>query len=98
MDEMASEVHFSEEKAQKAMIDAARLADELRAEQEIAMMLERDRKLLEAQVGDSVANFELEIGLGCRKKILALASCKLFSGTLKLSVPMNGKLFDKFFC
>jgi hypothetical protein len=45
MDEMASEVHFSEEKAQKAMIDAARLADELRAEQEIAMMLERDRKL-----------------------------------------------------
>jgi hypothetical protein len=60
MDEMASEVHFSEEKAQKAMIDAARLADELRAEQEIAMMLERDRKLLEAQVGGSVVNFELD--------------------------------------
>jgi hypothetical protein len=58
MDEMASEVHFSEEKAQKAMIDAARLADELRAEQEIAMMLERDRKLLEAQVGDRVASME----------------------------------------
>jgi hypothetical protein len=55
---MASEVHFSEEKAQKAMIDAARLADELRAEQEMAMMLERDRKLLEAQVGDRVANME----------------------------------------
>ena len=27
-----------------------RLADELRAEQEVAMLLERDRKLLEAQV------------------------------------------------
>ncbi len=57
---MASEVHFSEEKAQKAMIDAARLADELRAEQEIAMVLERDRKLLEAQVRGTVANFELD--------------------------------------
>jgi hypothetical protein len=50
MDEMASEARLSEEKAQKAMIDAARLADELRAEQEVAMTLDRDRKLLEAQV------------------------------------------------
>ena len=50
LDEMASEAHMSEEKAQRAMIDAARLADELRAEQETAMILERDRKLLEAQV------------------------------------------------
>ena len=29
LDEMAGEAHMSEEKAQKAMIDAARLADEL---------------------------------------------------------------------
>jgi hypothetical protein len=35
---MASEAHLSEEKAQKAMIDAARLADELRAEQEHAQV------------------------------------------------------------
>merc|ERR1712106_1223870 len=34
-------------------VDAARLADELRAEQEMAMMLERDKKLLEAQVKDA---------------------------------------------
>ncbi len=38
MDEMASEAHLSEEKAQKAMIDAARLADELRGEQEHAQV------------------------------------------------------------
>merc|ERR1740119_70302 len=44
---------MSEEKAQRAMIDAARLADELRVEQETAMMLERDKKLLEAQVKDA---------------------------------------------
>jgi hypothetical protein len=35
---MASEAHLSEEKAQKAMIDAARLADELRGEQEHAQV------------------------------------------------------------
>merc|ERR1712193_389905 len=52
LDEMASEAHLSEEKAKKAMVDAARLADELRAEQEISQAIERDRKLLEVQVKD----------------------------------------------
>merc|ERR1712088_270114 len=50
LDEMASEAGMSEEKAQRAMIDAARLADELRGEQDLAQSLERERKLLEAQV------------------------------------------------
>merc|ERR1711981_1209749 len=53
LDEMTGEAHMSEEKAQRAMVDAARLADELRGEQEAAMMLERDKKLLEAQVKDA---------------------------------------------
>merc|ERR1719318_1180163 len=53
LDEMAGEAHMSEQKAQSAMVDAARLADELRGEQEMAMMLERDKKLLEAQVKDA---------------------------------------------
>ena len=43
----------SEEKAGRAMVDAARLADELRQEQDVAMALERDKKLLEAQVKDA---------------------------------------------
>merc|ERR1712055_538842 len=47
MDEMSSEAHLSEEKAKKAMVDAARLADELRMEQEVAQCFEKDRKLLE---------------------------------------------------
>merc|ERR1719486_1820186 len=50
---MTSEARMSDDKAQHAMIDAARLADELRGEQETAMMLERDKKLLEAQVKDA---------------------------------------------
>ena len=52
MDEMATEAHLSEDKAKKAMVDAARLADELRNEQELAQSHERDRKLLECQVKD----------------------------------------------
>merc|ERR1719292_90391 len=50
---MTTEAQMSEEKAQRAMIDAARLADELRAEQDNAMMLERDKKFLEAQAKDA---------------------------------------------
>merc|ERR1712098_828901 len=57
-DEMVSEAHMSEEKAQRAMIDAARLADELRAEQDTAMALERDKKLLEAQVKDAASRVD----------------------------------------
>merc|ERR1712226_509891 len=52
LDEMSSEASMSEEKAQRAMIDAARLADELRGEQDAAQGLERERKLLDAQVKD----------------------------------------------
>ena len=53
LDEMTAEASLSEEKAQRAMVDAARLADELRQEQDVAMALERDKKLLEAQVKDA---------------------------------------------
>ena len=49
---MINEAHLSEDKAKKAMIDAARLADELRNEQELAQSFERDRKLLECQAKD----------------------------------------------
>merc|ERR1711936_772377 len=52
LDEMSSEAHLSDEKAKKAMVDAARLADELRMEQEAALGFERDRKLLECQIKD----------------------------------------------
>jgi len=58
LDEMRSEGQLSDEKAQRAMIDAARLADELRNEQEVAMGLESDRKLLECQVKDANAKVD----------------------------------------
>merc|ERR1712102_251741 len=52
LDEMGSEAHISDEKAKKAMVDAARIADELRGEQDLAQSFEKDRKLLECQVKD----------------------------------------------
>ena len=52
LDEMATEAHLSEEKSKKAMVDAARLAYELRHEQDLAQAFERDRKLYECQVKD----------------------------------------------
>ena len=58
MDEMCHEAGQSEERAQKAMIDAARLAEELRCEQETAMTYERERRLLEAQVKDIVTRYD----------------------------------------
>merc|ERR1712141_962612 len=52
LDEMGSEAALSDEKAKKSMVDAARLAEELRAEQDLAQSFEKDRKLLECQVKD----------------------------------------------
>merc|ERR1712165_493331 len=51
-DEMAAEAKLCEEKASKAMVDAARLADELRGEQDAAQQMEKARRLLEAQSKD----------------------------------------------
>merc|ERR1719168_91385 len=48
LDEMTTEAKYSEDKA-------ARLADELRCEQELSMALEKDKKLLEAQCKDTGA-------------------------------------------
>merc|ERR1719305_1761844 len=53
LDQMTNEAKMSEDAATRAMVDAARLADELRCEQELAMNLEKDKKLLEAQCKDA---------------------------------------------
>ena len=47
---MLTESQLAEERAKKAMIDAARLADELRIEQENAQNCEKGRKALDYHV------------------------------------------------
>merc|ERR1711971_1271955 len=58
LDEMVGEAKISEGKATKAAVDAARLAEELRAEQDVAGGFERERKLLECQVKDCATRLD----------------------------------------
>merc|ERR1711915_193856 len=52
LNDMLTDAKQSEEKAKRAMVDAARLADELRAEQEQSHNLATQKKSLEAQYKD----------------------------------------------
>merc|ERR1719508_556844 len=52
IDDMLHQAKNSEEKAKKAMVDAARLADELRAEQDHTNTLDKTKRSLESQLGD----------------------------------------------
>ena len=75
---MTNEARLSEDKAARAMIDAARLADELRCEQDVAMTLEKDKKLLEAQCKDAGSRAdEAEVNAlkGGRKAMIKMETC-----------------------
>jgi hypothetical protein len=70
LDELLNEAKNSEEKAKKAMVDAARLADELRAEQDHAQTQEKLRKALETQIK------ELQV---CVHSFILCLSCYIFT-------------------
>merc|ERR1712018_1080096 len=52
IDDLLHQTKNSEEKAKKAMVDAARLADELRAEQEHSSAQEKLKRALETQIAE----------------------------------------------
>ena len=52
IDDMLQQAKNSEEKAKKAMVDAARLADELRAEQDHSNAETRGKRALDSQLGE----------------------------------------------
>merc|ERR1712095_201085 len=52
IDDMLHQAKNSEEKAKKAMVDAARLADELRAEQDHVSVLSKTKRSLETTMGE----------------------------------------------
>jgi myosin heavy chain 6/7 len=52
IDDMLHQAKNSEEKAKKAMVDAARLADELRSEQEHSSQQEKSKRTLESQINE----------------------------------------------
>merc|ERR1712142_1129045 len=55
LEEMVNESNVAENKARKAMIDAARLADELRAEQENAQNAEKNCKMMNLHEAEQLA-------------------------------------------
>merc|ERR1711874_228091 len=52
IDDMLAQAKGSEEKAKRAMVDAARLADELRAEQDHSGSQEKAKRALETQINE----------------------------------------------
>merc|ERR1712079_679047 len=52
IDDALAQAKGSEEKAKRAMVDAARLADELRAEQDHAAAMEKGKRTLESQINE----------------------------------------------
>merc|ERR1712193_21991 len=58
IDDMLHQTKNSEEKAKKAMVDAARLADELRADQEHSSSQEKAKRALDSQILELQGNLE----------------------------------------
>merc|ERR1739838_1255858 len=96
-DEMANEAKLSEDKAARAMVDAARLADELRCEQDLAMNLEKDKKLLEAQCKDAGARAdEAEVNAlkGGRKAMIKMETrIRELESELDAETRRNGDIY-----
>ena len=76
---MLEEGRIADDRAKKAMIDAARLADELRAEQEAAQYAEKSRKTLDCQVKDMQTKLDEAEQLAVKggKKVVSRLSQKI---------------------
>ena len=72
LDELRSEAMLVEDKAHRAMMEAAKLAEDLRMEQDNTQRYEADRKMLEAQVKDLQVKNSIIIQLGSS----ALSVCR----------------------
>merc|ERR1711902_465497 len=59
IDDMLAQAKGSEEKAKRAMVDAARLADELRAEQDHSGSQEKAKRALESQINEVEGRLEV---------------------------------------
>merc|ERR1712038_1002342 len=88
IDETLAQAKASEEKAKRAMVDAARLADELRAEQDHSGAQEKAKRALETQIA------EVEMRLSEANEIAAKggrsAMAKLESRIRELEIELGG--------
>merc|ERR1719150_2444509 len=99
IDDMLSQAKNSEEKSKRATVDAARLADELRAEQDHSSTQEKAKRALETQIA------ELEMRLADANEVAAKggrnAMAKLESRIRELEIELGsvqGKTGDAYKC
>ena len=85
---MLCETGVAEERAKKSMIDAARLADELRAEQENAQYAEKNRRALDYQVKDMQTKLDEaeQLALQGGRKVTSRLDQKIKVGTATLTL------------
>merc|ERR1712154_98206 len=88
IDDMLSQAKNSEEKAKRAMVDAARLADELRAEQDHSSGQDKAKRALETQIT------ELEMRLAEANEVASkggrTAMAKLENRIRELEIELGG--------
>ena len=88
IDDMLGQAKSAEEKAKRAMVDAARLADELRAEQDHSMGQEKAKRALETQINEVELRLSEATDLAAKGGRNAMA--KLESRVRELEVELGG--------
>merc|ERR1712223_2213306 len=102
IDDMLHQAKGSEEKAKEAMVDAARLADELRAEQDHAAAMEKGKRTLESQINElenRLAEANEAVAKGGRNAMAKLESrireMEIELGTVQTKTSDSYKAFQK---
>merc|ERR1712200_67655 len=88
IDDMLHQAKGSEEKAKKAMVDAARLADELRAEQDHVGAQTNAKRALETQLGEIENRLAEATDAAMRGGRAAMSKLELRSESLRLSLVL----------
>merc|ERR550517_1543889 len=88
IDDMLQQAKNSEEKAKKAMVDAARLADELRAEQDHTNTQSKAKRALETQLSELEQKFADANENAIRGGRAAMAKLETRSVSSRLSSEM----------
>merc|ERR1712110_1084507 len=95
IDDMLHQAKNSEEKAKKAMVDAARLADELRAEQDHTNTQGKAKRALETQLAELEQKFADANENAIRGGRAAMAKLEIELGNVQAHTGENSKGYQK---
>merc|ERR1712008_219849 len=89
IDDMLAQAKGSEEKSKRAMVDAARLADELRAEQDHSNGQDKAKRALESQVNELEMRLAEANELATMVAVLLWLSLRIASVSLRLNLDLS---------